>query len=60
MEWESYAQCKELRKGAHDKCNGWWRSYQHCLDASSPKIVLAALEGIAKHDPDPNIERLRQ
>jgi len=58
--WEAYAQCKANRKGSHEKCNGWWKRYQHCLDASSPKLVLAALQAVADSDPDPNMDRLRR
>lgn len=57
--WEAYTACKANRKGSHEKCNGWWLRYKHCLDSSAPHIVLAALEAVASHDPDPNIVRLR-
>jgi len=60
VDWESYTQCKGLRKGSHEKCDGWWHRYKNCLDSSSPKIVLAALEGVAQYDHDPNMIRLRQ
>ena len=56
--WSAYARCLDKKKGKHDACTGWYTTYLNCFDHCTPKMVLTALEAMASHDPDPNMERL--